>query len=147
MYLKKIIMGKFRKLSHVFYKCEYHIVFVPKYRYRILTDLVKSLVEHDIISISQWKEVEVQEHNIQMDHVHLVCSIPPKVSISDYMGILKGKLAIRLFKSYPELKKKPYWGNHFWARGYFVSTIGLDAEMIKRYVKYQEDKEREDEND
>jgi len=139
-------MGKFRKLSHVFYKCEYHIVFVPKYRYRILTDLVKSLVEHDIISISQWKEVEVQEHNIQMDHVHLVCSIPPKVSISDYMGILKGKLAIRLFKSYPELKKKPYWGNHFWARGYFVSTIGLDAEMIKRYVKYQEDKEREDEN-
>ena len=139
-------MGKFRKLSHVFYKCEYHIVFVPKYRYRILTDLVKSLVEHDIISISQWKEVEVQEHNIQMDHVHLVCSIPPKVSISDYMGILKGKLAIRLFKSYPELKKKPYWGNHFWARGYFVSTIGLDAEMIKRYVKYQENKEREDEN-
>jgi putative transposase len=87
-------MGKFRKLSHVFYKCEYHIVFVPKYRYRILTDLVKSLVEHDLISISQWKEVEIQEHNIQMDHVHLVCSIPPKVSISDYMGILKGKLAL-----------------------------------------------------
>lgn len=140
-------MGKFRKLSHVFYKCEYHIVFVPKYRFRILTGLVKTLVEQDIISISQWKDVEVQELNVQMDHVHLVCSIPPKVSISDYMGILKGKLAIRLFKSYPELKKKPYWGNHFWSRGYFVSTIGLDAEMIKRYVKYQENKEREDEND
>ena len=61
-------------------------------------------------------------------------------------GTLKGKLAIRLFKSYPELKKKPYWGNHFWARGCFVSTIGLDAEMIKWYVKYQEKKEREDEN-
>ncbi len=139
-------MSKFRKLSHVFYKCDYHIVFVPKYRYRILTGLVKPLVEHDIVSISQWKDVEIQEMNVQIDHVHVVCSIPPKVSISEYLGTLKGKLAMRLFKSYPELKKKPYWGNHFWARGYFVSTIGLDAEMIKRYVKYQENKEREDEN-
>ena len=135
-------MGKYRQLSHVFYKCEYHFVFVPKYRYRILTDLVKTLVEHDIKVISQWKDVEVQELNVQPDHVHLVCSIPPKVSVSEYMGILKGKLAIKLFKSYPELKKKTYWGNHFWARGYFVSTIGLDADMIKRYVKHQEDEER-----
>ena len=138
-------MGKYRKLSHVFYKCEYHFVFVPKYRYKILTGLVKTLVEHDVKVISQWKDVEVQELNIQEDHVHLVCSIPPKISISSYMGILKGKLAIKLFKSYPELKKKPYWGNHFWARGYFVSTIGLDAEMIKRYVKYQEKEERKNE--
>ncbi len=135
-------MGKFRKLSHVFYKCEYHIVFVPKYRYRILTGLVKTLVEHDMYMISQWKEVELQEFSIQSDHIHMVCSIPPKVSISEFMGTLKGKLAIKLFKSYPELKKRPYWGNHFWARGYFVSTVGLDADMIKRYVKYQENEER-----
>jgi len=138
-------MSKFRKLSHVFYKCEYHIVFVPKYRYRILNGLVKTLVEHDISMISQWKEVEVQELNVLPNHIHLLCSIPPKVSISDYMGILKGKLAIKLFKSYPELKKKPYWGNHFWSKGYFVSTVGLDAEMIKRYVKYQEDEDRKEE--
>ena len=138
-------MGKYRKLTHVFYKCEYHFVFVPKYRYKILTGLVKTLVEHDIKVISQWKDVEVQELNVQQDHVHLVCSVPPKVSVSEYMGILKGKLAIKLFKSYPELKKKPYWGNHFWARGYFVSTIGLDAEMIKRYVKYQENEEHKNE--
>jgi len=72
----------------------------------------------------------------------MVCSIPPKVSISQYMGILKGKLAIRLFKTYPNLKKKPYWGNHFWSRGYFVSTVGLDEEMIRRYVKYQENEEK-----
>ena len=144
---KNIInMGKFRKLSHVYYKCEYHIVFVPKYRYRILTGLVKTLVEHDVASISSWKEVEVQELNVQSNHVHLVCSIPPKISISDYMGILKGKLAIKLFKSYPDLKKKPYWGNHFWTRGYFISTIGLDAEMIKRYVRHQEEEDRKDEN-
>jgi len=139
-------MGKFRKLSHVYYKCEYHIVFVPKYRYRIMTGLEKTLIEHDIASISQWKEVEVQELNVQANHVHLLCSIPPKVSISDFMGILKGKLAIRLFKSYPELKKKPYWGNHFWSKGYFVSTVGLDAEMIKRYVKFQEEEDQKESN-
>ena len=61
------------------------------------------------------------------------------------MGTLKGKLAIKLFKSYPKLKQRPYWGNHFWARGYFVSTIGLDGEMIKRYVKYQEKEEKNEE--
>ena len=75
--------------------------------------------------------------NVQKDHVHLVCSIPPKVSISEYMGVLKGKLAIKLFKTYLSLKQKPYWGNHFWSRGYFVSTVGLDETMIRRYVKYQ----------
>lgn len=85
--------------------------------------------------------------NIQPDHVHIVVSIPPKVSVSDFMGILKGKTAIKLFKSYPNLKKKPYWGNHFWARGYFVNTVGLDEEMIRRYVKYQEDEERKAEQD
>lgn len=80
--------------------------------------------------------------SIQKDHIHLVISIPPKISISEIMGILKRKLAIKLFKSYPKMKQKPYWGNHFWARGYFVSTIGLDEEMIKRYVKYQEEEEK-----
>ena len=135
-------MGKFKKLSHVYYKCEYHIVFVPKYRYRILTGLVKTLFEHDIYMISQWKEAEIQELSIQPDHIHVVCSIPPKVSVSEFMGTLKGKLAIKLFKSYPDLKKRPYWGNHFWAKGYFVSTVGLDSEMIKRYVRYQEKEER-----
>ncbi len=69
-------------------------------------------------------------------------SIPPKVSISEMMGILKGKLAIKLFKSYPKMKQKPYWGNHFWARGYFVSTVGIDEDVIKRYVKYQEEEEK-----
>ena len=135
-------MCKFRKLTHVYYKCEYHIVFTPKYRYRILQDLVKVTVEHDIQMISSWKDVVVEEMNVQPDHVHLVCSVPPKISISDFMGVLKGKLAIKLFKTYPSLKKKPYWGNHFWSRGYFVSTVGLDSDMIKRYVKHQEKQER-----
>jgi len=131
-------MGKFRKLTHVFYKCDYHIVFTPKYRFRILDGMVKALLEHDLQVISQWKDVVIEEYSVQKDHVHLVCSIPPKISISEYMGTLKGKLAIKMFKTYPSLKQKPYWGNHFWSRGYFVSSVGLDEEMIKRYVKYQE---------
>jgi putative transposase len=105
------------------------------------------MLEQYIRTICEWKEVVVEEMNIQPDHVHIVVSIPPKVSVSDFMGILKGKTAIKLFKSYPNLKKKPYWGNHFWARGYFVNTVGLDEEMIRRYVKYQEDEERKAEQD
>ncbi|MEC4114560.1 IS200/IS605 family transposase [Myroides pelagicus] len=131
-------MSKYRKLTHVYYKCDYHIVFTPKYRFQILEGMVKSLIEYDIQLISNCKGVQIQEMNIQKDHIYLVCSIPPKVFISEFMGILKGKLAIKLFKTYPTLKQKPYWGNHFWSRGYFVSTVGLDEDMIKRYVKYQE---------
>jgi putative transposase len=109
--------------------------------------VIKTLLEHDIKMLSEWQEVIVEEMNVQINHIHLVVSIPPKVSVSEYMGILKGKLAIKLFKSYPALKKKPYWGNHFWARGYFVNTIGINEEMIKRYVKYQEEEEKKHEKD
>lgn len=139
--------GKYRKLSHVVYLCTYHIVWVPKYRFRVLTGAIKELVEKDIHTLSAWKDVEVLELNVQPDHVHLVCSIPPKISVSGYMGLLKGKLAIKLFKSYPRLKEKPYWGNHFWARGYFVNTVGLDEELIRRYVKHQEEEEKRQERD
>lgn len=138
-------MSKYKKLSHVVYKCDYHIVWVPKYRYRILKGEVKDHMEKDIRMLCEWKKAEVIELNIQEDHIHLVVSIPPKVSVSEMMGILKGKSAIKVFKSYPELKKKPYWGNHFWSRGYFVSTIGINEDTIRRYVKHQEDEEREEE--
>ena len=138
-------MSKYKKLSHVIYKCDYHIVWVPKNRFRILKGVIKELVERDILMLSEWKGCEVLELNVQEDHVHLLISVPPKVSISYLMGVLKGKIAIKLFKSYPELKKKPYWGNHFWARGYFVSTVGLDEEMIKKYVKHQEKEEKKEE--
>ena len=93
-------MGKYRKLTHVYYQCDYHIVFTPKYRFQILEGMIKSLVEHDMQSISSWKDVQLQEVNVQKDHIHIVCSIPPKVSVSDFMGVLKGKLAIKLFKTY-----------------------------------------------
>ena len=140
-------MAKYRKASHVVYKCDYHIVWVPKYRFRILKGAIKELVEQDIRMLcdrtaERWKGCIVEELNVQDDHVHVLASVPPKISILQLMGILRGKIAIKLFKSYPKLKQKPYWGNHFWARGYFVNTVGLDEEMIKRYVKYQEKEER-----
>ena len=80
--------------------------------------------------------------NIQKEHIHLIVMVPPKVSISNLLGTVKGRTAIRVFQKFPYLKQKPYWGNHFWSPGYCVDTIGLDAEMIRAYVKHQEKKER-----
>ena len=85
------------------------------------------------------------ELNVQCDHVHLVIMIPPKVSISSLMGRVKGQTSMKLFQQFRELRKKPYWGNHFWAKGYCVDTVGLNAEMIWKYVRYQEKKERQEE--
>lgn len=138
-------MSRYKKQSHVVWKCDYHIVWTPKYRFGVLTGLVKDLVEQDIRLLSQWKGCEVLELNVQADHVHLVVSIPPKVSVSELVGTLKGKLAIKLFKNYPQLKQNPYWGNHFWARGYFVNTVGINEDHIRRYVKYQEGEDRKEE--
>ena len=136
-------MSKYRKQSHVVYKCDYHIVWVPKYRFRILTGEVGLLMERDIRMYSEWLGCEIAELNVQADHIHVVVSIPPKVSVSIYLGTVKGKTAIKIFKSYPMLKKKPYWGNHFWAKGYCVDTVGLDADMIRKYVRYQKEKEKQ----
>ena len=138
--------SKYKKLTHVVYKCDYHIVWTPKYRYRVLFGEVKSLVESDIRMLCDRKSVEVIELNVRIDHVHVVVSIPPKISVSTLMGTLKGKLAIKLFKSYPRLKQKPYWGNHFWSRGYFVTTLGVDEEIIRRYVKHQEKEDKKEES-
>lgn len=139
------VTRQFKKLSHSIYECKYHIVFCPKYRFRILKDEIVEYVQQQIYRLCQQKElVEVLELNVQTDHVHLVVSIPPKYAISDFMGYLKGKLAIRLFQKYEKLGKK-YWGRHLWSRGYCVSTIGLDEERIRKYVKWQEQKEKENE--
>jgi len=81
----------------------------------ILEGIVKELLNNDIRMLLKWKSCELVELNIQIDHIHLIVSIPPKLSVSQLMGISKGKIAIKIFKSYPQLIKKPYWGNHFWA--------------------------------
>lgn len=134
---------QFRRLSHSLYECKYHIVFCPKYRFRVLKDEVGEYTKQSIYALCQQKEgVEVLEANVQADHVHLVLIIPPKYAVSNVMGYVKGKLAIRLFNRYEQLGKR-YWGRHLWSRGYCVSTVGLDEDKIRKYVRWQETRERE----
>ena len=133
-------MSRFQKLSHVIWHCQYHIVWVPKYRYKVLKGKIGEEVRKTIIVQSERLGCEIVELNVQVDHVHLLIKVPPKVSISALMGVMKGKSAIRVFSKFPELKQRPYWGNHFWAEGYCVDTVGLNSEMIQNYIKYQEDK-------
>ena len=119
---------------------QYHIIWVPKYRYKVLKGKIGEKVRKTIIVQSARLGCEIVELNVQVDHVHLLIKVPPQVSISALMGVMKGKSAIRVFSKFPELKQRPYWGNHFWAEGYCVDTVGLDSEMIQKYVTYQEDK-------
>ena len=136
---------RFRKLSHTIYECKYHLVFCPKYRRQILKDEMGEYVKREIVNLLRQKDaIEVIELNVQIDHVHLVVWIPPKYSISNVMGYLKGKLAIRMFQRYERLGKQ-FWGRHLWSRGYCVSTVGIDEERIRQYVKWQENKDKETE--
>lgn len=134
-------MSRFRKLSQTIWHCQYHIVWVPKYRFRILTGKIADETQNCIRAFSEQQGCEIIELNVQIDHVHLLVMVPPKVSISNFVGTIKGRTAIRIFNKFRKLKDKPYWGNHFWAKGYCVDTVGLDAEMIRKYVKYQESQE------
>ena len=131
-------MSRFSKLSHVIWHCQYHLVWVPKYRYRALTNPVGFEVSKSIRVYAERLSCELVELNVQSDHVHLLIKVPPKVSISKLMGTVKGRTALQVFRQFPYLKQKLYWGNHFWAKGYCVDTVGVDAEMIRQYVKYQE---------
>ena len=135
--------NRFRKLSHTLYECKYHIVFCPKYRFRIFKGEIGEYAKQQTYILCRQKDlIEVMELNILEDHVHLVMSIPPKYSVSAVMGYLKGKLSIKLFQKYERLGKR-FWGQHLWSRGFCVSTIGLDEEKIRKYVKRQETKEKE----
>ena len=137
---------RFKKLSHTIYECKYHLIFCPKYRYRILKDEVGEYVKRELVRLIGQKEgLEIIELNVQTDHVHLVMWIPPKYAVSSIMGYLKGKLAIRMFNRYEHLRKR-LWGGHLWSRGYCVSTIGLDEERIRKYVRWQEEQEKENED-
>jgi len=134
---------QFKKLSHSLYECKYHVVFCPKYRYKILEDEVRAYVIQQAYRLINQKEgVEILEINVQPDHVHIVLVIPPKYAVSKVIGFLKGKQALRMFDRFPRLRKR-YWGQHVWSRGYCVSTVGLDEDRIRKYVKWQNKKEQE----
>jgi putative transposase len=104
---------------------------------------IKESLESGIHAICGYAGCEVVELNVLPDHVHLLLMVPPKLSISKLLGRLKGQTSMRMFRQFPHLRKKPYWGNHFLSKGYCVDTVGLDADMIRKYVRYQEKKERQ----
>ena len=134
-------MRELQKLAHAVWQCKYHVIWCPKYRFKILNGALRKSVGEILQQLCEWKKLDVLEMNVQEDHVHLVLSIPPKNSVSEVVGFLKGKCAIKVFDRHLELKKR-YWGRHFWAKGYCVSTVGLDEKRIRKYVKWQKEKDR-----
>ena len=136
-------MKQFKKLAHAVWECKYHVVWCPKYRFQILKgELGRSL--RDIIrQLCEWRKIDILEGNIQIDHIHLVLSIPPKYSISEAIGFLKGKSAIRIHRDYSRTRGSLF-GHSFWSRGYCVSTVGFDEESIRRYIEEQEERDNED---
>ena len=131
-----------KKLSHVVWDCKYHIVIVPKYRYKVFEKEIRESVRDEIKKLCVWMRIEIVEGHVCKDHVHLCLAIPPKMAISEIMGRLKGKVAIRMFNRYPELRTK-YWGSHFWCRGYYVNTVGRNEEQIRQYIRDQDKLDRQ----
>ena len=136
-------LSKYRRQSHATYDCRYHLVWVSKYRFRVIDKEVEIALKWAIKDICDWKDIEILEGAVKEEHVHLYLNIPPKHSISEVMQWLKGKSAERLLKKFPKLEKQ-YWGRHLWARGYFVSTVGISDEIIKQYIRKQRDEEEND---
>ena len=137
-------MDAYNKSSHAIYRCEYHFVWVPKYRYHVLVKEIKPRLKELLVELCNWLDVTILEGAICSDHVHMYLSVPPKYSPAHVMKILKGKSAEYLRRDFPELGKK-YWGLHIWARGYFVSTVGIDSATIQKYVKEQVDSQMREE--
>jgi putative transposase len=129
------------KLAHVVWECKYHIVIVPKYRYQVFSREVKESIKDELRKLCLWMRVQIIEGHVCKDHIHMCITIPPKMAVSEVVGTLKGKSAIRMFKKFPDLRKQ-YWGSHFWSRGYYVSTVGKNEEMIRQYIKDQDKLDR-----
>ena len=139
-------LNKYKRQSHATYDCRYHIVWVTKYRFKVLDKNMEIALKWAIKEICDWKEIDILEGAVMPEHIHLYLQIPPKHSISDTVKWLKGKTAERLFQKFPQLTKQ-YWGRHLWARGYFVSTIGITDTIIREYIQHQRQDEISDFND
>ena len=126
-----------KSLAHTKWMCKYHIVFSPKYRRQVIYKQIKSDITKIIKDLCKYKGVEIIEGHAMPDHVHLLVSIPPKMSVSSFMGYLKGKSAMMIFDRHANLKYK-FGNRHFWAIGYYVSTVGLNEATIAKYVREQQ---------
>ena len=124
-------------LAHTKWMCKYHIVFTPKYRRKMIYNQYREDVREIIKQLCSYKGVEILGGNVMSDHVHILVSIPPKMSVSSFMGYLKGKSALMMFDRHANLKYK-FGNRHFWSEGYYVSTVGLNEAVIKKYIQDQE---------
>ena len=127
---------RYRRSPHAVYEIKYHFVWVPKYRFRVLEGQTSQRIRELISQICEDMDIMIVEGKVCTDHVHICVSVPPKYSPAEVMKQIKGATSEVMLREYPELRKR-YWGRHFWARGYFVSTIGIDEATIKRYIKSQ----------
>ena len=133
-------MDKTESLNHTKWECKYHVVFIPKGRRKLLYLEFRKHLGEVFRTLAQYKESRIEEGHLMIDHVHVMISIPPKYAVSQVVGYIKGKSAIHLARVYGE-KKRNFVGQHFWARGYFVSTVGRDEQVIRRYIRHQEEED------
>lgn len=124
-------------LSHTRWNCKYHIVFIPKYRRKEIYGKLRSDIGQIIRQLCSYKGVEIIEAHAMPDHIHMLVRIPPKIAVSNFMGYLKGKSSLMIFERHANLKYK-YGNRNFWAKGFFVSTVGLDTKKVQEYIRDQE---------
>ena len=134
-------MDKTESLSHSKWECKYHIVFIPKCRRRTLYEQLRRHLGEVFRNLAGHKESRIEEGHLMPDHVHMLIAIPPKYAVSQVVGYLKGKSAIHIARTYMG-RQRNFTGEHFWARGYYVSTVGLDEEMVRQYIQNQEAEDR-----
>jgi len=143
-FIKEAKMRDWQSQAHVKHYCKYHVVFVPKYRKKGIYGTLRKEIGGIIRELCRQYGVELIEGYAMRDHIHMLLMIPPKYSVSNTIGFLKGKSAIRIFRDYQQVKRN-FTGRHFWARGYCVSTVGLDEQMIREYIRDQEQEEKRQE--
>jgi len=129
-------MSDSNSLAHTQWNCKYHIVFAPKYRRQVIYGQIKQDIGQILRKLCEYKGVEILEASLCPDHVHMLVSIPPKMSVSSFMGYLKGKSSLMIFDRHANLKYK-YGNRHFWCRGYYVDTVGRNKKAIEEYIKNQ----------
>jgi putative transposase len=133
-------MDDYQSLNHTKWDCKYHVVFIPKYRKKTLYGQLRQHLGEVLRTLATQKESRIEEGHLMPDHVHMLIAIPPKYSVSQVIGYIKGKSAIHLARVYGETKRN-FVGQSFWARGYFVSTLGRDETMIREYIRKQEEED------
>ena len=135
-------MQTYETLKHTTWECKYHVVFIPKCRRKALYAQLRRELGAVFRDLAEQKECKVEEGHLMPDHVHMLLSIPPKYAVSQVVGYMKGKSAIQIARRFMEAKRN-FVGHHFWARGYFVSTVGRDERVIREYIRAQEVEDRQ----